>query len=76
MLHTFKMHGNKSTEINIERHTQKIIETSSFYKFGSTKQFHCSARVNSPAPGKENVWFQDSPDFENLPDFRTGRDVR
>ena len=24
----------------------------------------------------ENVWFLDSPDFEILPDFRTGRDVR
>ena len=30
----------------------------------------------SPASGKENVRFPDSPDFENLPDFRTGRDVR
>ena len=30
----------------------------------------------SPASGKENVRFLDSPDFENLPDFRTGRDVR
>ena len=26
--------------------------------------------------GKENVRFPDSPDFQNLPDFRTGRDVR
>ena len=32
--------------------------------------------VKSPASGKENVRFPDSPDFENLPDFRTGRDVR
>ena len=24
----------------------------------------------------KNVRFPDSPDFENLPDFRTGRDVR
>ena len=32
--------------------------------------------VKSPASGKENVRFLDSPDFENLPDFRTGRDVR
>ena len=30
----------------------------------------------SPASGKENVRFPDSPDFENLPDFRTGLDVR
>ena len=30
----------------------------------------------SPASGKENVRFPDSPDFENLPEFRTGRDVR
>ena len=30
----------------------------------------------SPASGKENVRFPDGPDFENLPDFRTGRDVR
>ena len=30
----------------------------------------------SPTSGKENVQFQDSPDFDNLPDFRTGRDVR
>ena len=27
----------------------------------------------SPASGKENVQFPDSPDFENLPDLRTGR---
>ena len=33
-------------------------------------------RVKSPASGKENVRFPDSPDFENLLDFRTGRDVR
>ena len=32
--------------------------------------------VKSPASGKENVRFPDSLDFENLPDFRTGRDVR
>ena len=30
----------------------------------------------SPASGKENVWFPDSPDFDNFPEFRTGRDVR
>ena len=30
----------------------------------------------SPASGKENVQFPDSPDNENLPDFRTGRDIR
>ena len=30
----------------------------------------------SPASGKENVRFPDCPDFENLQDFRTGRDVR
>jgi hypothetical protein len=29
--------------------------------------------VKSPASGRENVRFPDSPDFENLPDFRTGR---
>ena len=27
----------------------------------------------SPASGKENVRFLVSPDFENLPDFRTGQ---
>ena len=32
--------------------------------------------LKSPASGKENVRFPDSPDFDNLPDFRTGRDVR
>ena len=32
--------------------------------------------VKSPASGKENVWFPDSLDFENLPDLRTGHDVR
>ena len=31
--------------------------------------------VKSPASGKENVLFQDSQDFENLPDFRIGCDV-
>ena len=30
----------------------------------------------SPASRKENVRFPDSPDFDNLPDFRTGLDVR
>ena len=30
-------------------------------------------RVKSPAFGKDNVWFLDSPDFEHLPDFRAGR---
>ena len=30
----------------------------------------------SPVSGKENVQFPDSPGFDNLPDFRTGRDVR
>ena len=33
-------------------------------------------RVKTPVSGKENVWFPDSPYFEILPDFRTGRDVR
>ena len=32
--------------------------------------------VKSPASGKENIRFPDSPDFENMLDFRTGRDVR
>ena len=32
--------------------------------------------VKSPSSGKENIWFLDSPDLENLPDFGTGRDVR
>jgi hypothetical protein len=32
--------------------------------------------VKSPASGKENVRFPNSPDFENLPDFQTGLDVR
>ena len=32
--------------------------------------------VKSPASGKEKVRFLDSLYFENLPDFRTGRDVR
>ena len=30
----------------------------------------------SPASGKENVRFLKGPDFDNLPDFSTGRDVR
>ena len=30
----------------------------------------------SPASRKENVRFPDSPEFENSPDFGTGRDVR
>ena len=33
-------------------------------------------KLKSPASEKENVRFPDSPDFEKLPDFRTGRDVR
>ena len=32
--------------------------------------------VKSPVSGKEIVQFLDSPDLENLPDFRTGHDVR
>ena len=35
-----------------------------------------SVKSLSPASGKENVRFLDSPDFESLPDFPTGRDVR
>ena len=31
---------------------------------------------NIPASGKENVRLPDGPDFDNLRDFRTGRDVR
>ena len=31
--------------------------------------------VKSPASGKENVRFPDSPDFENFPDFQTRHDV-
>ena len=31
----------------------------------------------SPASGKKNVQFLNSPDFDNnCPDFRTGRDIR
>ena len=30
----------------------------------------------SPVSGKENIWFPDCPDFEHLPDFQTGGDVR
>ena len=29
----------------------------------------------SPLSGKENIQFLDSPYFENVPDFRTRRDV-
>ena len=29
----------------------------------------------SPSSRKETVWFPDSPNYENLPDFWTGRDV-
>ena len=32
--------------------------------------------VKSPASGKENIRFPDSPDFVNFPDIRTRRDVR
>ena len=40
------------------------------------KKFGIFFISKSPASGKENVRFPDSPDFENLPDFWTGRDVR
>ena len=45
-----------------------------FFKFWIFKNIFKS--VKSPASEKENVRFPDSPDFENLPDFRTGRNVR
>jgi hypothetical protein len=32
--------------------------------------------LKTPAFGKENVWFPNSPNFEKFPDFRIGRDVR
>ena len=32
--------------------------------------------VKRTESGKDNVQFPDSPDFENLQDFRTGGDVR
>ena len=38
--------------------------------------FSIFKKVYSPASGKENFRFPDSPDFENSPDFLTGRDVR
>ena len=38
--------------------------------------FSISKSVKSPMSGKENVQFQDSPNFENLPDFRTRHDVQ
>ena len=40
------------------------------------KFFSIFKTVKSPASGKENVRFPDSPDFEIFPDFQTGRDVR
>ena len=38
--------------------------------------FEIFSIFKSPASRKENVRFPDSPDFDNLPDFRTGLDVR
>ena len=35
--------------------------------------FSIQHSVKSPASGKENVRFTDSPDFENSSNFRTGR---
>ena len=47
-----------------------------FLKFSFLDFFFLIFRsFKSPASGKENVRFPDSPDFENSPDFRTGRDV-
>ena len=46
-------------------------------KFVFFKKFSFTFKsVKSPAFWKENVRLPDSPDFENLPNFRTGRDVR
>ena len=38
--------------------------------------FSICKSFKSPAYGKENVRFLHSPDFENLPDFQIGCDVR
>ena len=48
---------------------KKIEKTIGFFIF----IFNC---VKSLPSGKNNVLFPDSPDFENFPDFRTGRNVR
>jgi hypothetical protein len=47
-----------------------------FFFWNSLILFFIFKSVKCPASGKEDVWFPDSPDSENLPDFQTGRDVR
>ena len=53
---------NKQKKINLEK--KKMIFFSIFES------------LKSPLSEKEKVRFPDGPDFENLLDFRTGRDVR
>jgi hypothetical protein len=65
-LHVFENSGKNFEKKKIET---KIL----IFFFFSLNIFHS---VKSPASGKENVRFPDSPDFENSPDIRTGRDVR
>ena len=50
---------------------KKIWKKKNYFLF-----FYFFPIFKSPASGKENVRFPDSPDFDNLPDFQTGRDVR
>ena len=57
--------------INVEKKNKKIKILKK--RIGS---FSIFKSVKSLASGKEDVQFPDSPDFENLPDFRTGRDVQ
>ena len=51
---------------------KKKIEKKSFWFWF----FSIFKGVKNQASTKDNIWFLDSPDFENLPDFRTGCDVR
>ena len=60
---------NRQKKILKKKKIEKIFDN--FFFLSSTFK-----SVKSPASGKENVRFPDSPDFENLPDIRTGRDVR
>ena len=72
----FDTYGDPIWSINYNLKTF-LKSSKPFVLFVSDKSlFSIFKSVKSPAFGKENVRFPDSPEFENLPDFRTGRDVR
>ena len=66
----------ENSEIEEKNSREKNLKKKKRIKNENPSFFSIFNSVKSPASGKENVGFRDSPDFVNFLDFRTGRDVR